>query len=69
MIIKREKYYEISAAKEEVENSLLATEVKTFLATSNKVSSTLYQHCLSAFKTSNYSNFLLSLEQTLESPT
>lgn len=61
MDMKRERYFEVSAAKEEVEDSLLATEVKTYLAASERVSSILYQHCLIAYKSNRYTGFLISL--------
>lgn len=64
--MRRERCFEVSAAKEEVEDSLLATEVKTYLATSDKVSSPLYQHCLIAYKTNHYVGFLMSLQHKLE---
>jgi hypothetical protein len=61
MMLKRQKYDDIASAKEEVENSLLPTEVKTYLSNSNQVGSILYQHCLSAFKQNDFSNFLQNL--------
>jgi hypothetical protein len=42
--------------------------VKTYLSTSLKIQSVLFQHCLQSFKRNNFTNFLIDLERKLEGP-
>ena len=63
---KRDRFEEVSQARRELDENLLATQVGAYLVESMATGTALYRFCLNAHKTNNFSHFFRQLDLHLE---